>query len=135
MYAYPCMTTARPMIPFSVSYTDGPIELIGYRRRRWLCFAFAFATADEMRVEEARAMARASPKRRHARARLMNRMNRIESNESNLNCLSPWTDQDEHIDICNTVCTYTYGWGAARAIGLLANLQSSTAITPYLGTP
>ena len=49
MYAYPCMTTARPMIPFSVSYTDGPIELIGYRRRRWLCFAFAFATADEMR--------------------------------------------------------------------------------------
>ena len=33
MYAYPCMTTARPMIPFSVSYTDGPIELIEYRRR------------------------------------------------------------------------------------------------------
>lgn len=33
MYAYPCMTTARPMIPFSVSYTDGPFELIEYRRR------------------------------------------------------------------------------------------------------
>ena len=121
MYAYPCMTTARPMIPFSVSYTDGPIELIGYRRRRWLCFAFAFATADEMRVEEARALARASPKRRHARARLlMNRMNRIESNriESNESNLSPWTDQDEHIDICNTVCTYTYGWGAAPSVCL-----------------
>lgn len=27
------MTTARPMIPFSVSYTDGPFELIEYRRR------------------------------------------------------------------------------------------------------
>ena len=67
MYMYPFMTTARPMIPFSVNYTDGPIELIEYRRRRRLCFAFATADGESRRGTRTPIdlAARASPKSGH----------------------------------------------------------------------
>ena len=124
MYAYPFMTTARPMIPFSVNYTDGPIELIEYRRRRRLCFAFATADGESRRGTRTRAR-RGRHGTWHGAC-----LSQLPSSKA------PQVHKaDESNDMY--VRTYTYGWGANRIVPgnrpigfLLANLQSSTIITP-----